>query len=364
MELTDRKLKILQAIIGNYVMTAEPVGSRTLAKQFNNAISSATIRNEMSDLEDMGYLTHPHTSAGRVPSDKAYRLYVNNMMGRKEIPKREQEMVHARLRADAREFDDIVQRAAELLSEMTNLASFALSPTQKEEKLKFVNLMPVDEHSVILMIVADSGRSQNTLLHLKTEYTEDMLRILSKNLTYDYRGKLLTDVLRSNVIQDFQNDLSAMGRLEENIMPNFMQTLEELLNVNLYTGGLSNIFDIPEFADLSKAKNFVSILEQKDKLTKDLMEREDGMVVTIGSENPGDELKDCSLITATYHVNGKFVGKIGVIGPTRMRYDEITSVVQYMTENLENSFRIGDGQENGSLEDGSDENEPKEDKDG
>ena len=345
MELTERKLKILQAIIGDYVRTAEPVGSRTLARKFNNAISPATIRNEMSDLEEMGYLTHPHTSAGRVPSDKAYRLYVNSMMNKVEIPESSRSMIQEKLRADIDEFDKTIQHAAELLSEITNLASFALTPTQSEDKLKFVNLMPVDERSVILTIVAESGKSQNTLVRLGQPYTDEALSLISKNLTFDYKGKTLTDVLTSNIIDDLKTDMSAMGKLAGNIMPNFMRTLEDLLNVNLYMDGLSNIFDIPEFTDLSRAKNFISLFDRKERLMQTLLDRDDGMVVTIGAENNGEDMKDVSLITATYHVNGRFVGKIGVIGPTRMQYDEVTSIVQYLTDNLNDTFKLRGGGE-------------------
>lgn len=350
MELTERKLKILQAIINDYVKSAEPVGSRTLSKQFNNAISSATIRNEMSDLEDMGYLTHPHTSAGRVPSDKAYRLYVNTMMPKHDISPEARHLIRETLREDVDEFDKTLQHAVDLLSEITNLASFAVTPTRNHDKLSFVNLLPVDERTIVLMIVAKSGKTSNTLLRLDADYNEETLRVLSKTLTFDYEGKLITDVLKGHIIEDARTDISALSSLERNIMPNFMKTLENLLNVHLYMDGLSNIFDIPEFADLKRAKSFVSMFDRdnESELVRKLVDRDDGMIVTIGSENDDQNLNDMSLITATYRVNGKFAGKIGVIGPTRMKYDEITSVVQYLSDNLNDAFQIteGNGKEN------------------
>lgn len=345
MELTDRKLKILQAIIGDYVKSAEPVGSRTLAKKFDMAISPATIRNEMSDLEEMGYLTHPHTSAGRVPSDKAYRLYVNNMMDKVEVSPEAKEAIQNTLRADVEEFDKTIQRAAELLSEITNLASFAMTPTKEEDTLRFVNLLPVDERTVVLMIVAESGKISNTALKLKVPYTNEALQILAKNITYNYQGRKLTDVLTGHIIEDFNTDIAAMSSLAENIMPNFMRTLADMLDVHLYMDGLSHIFDIPEYNDLNRAKNFVSLFDRKDDFVKKLMGRDDGMMVTIGGENADDNMNDCSLITATYHVDGQLVGKIGVIGPTRMHYGEITSIVEYLTENLNNTFRLEGGED-------------------
>ncbi len=340
MELTERKLKILQAIISDYVRSAEPVGSRTLSKRFDLGISPATIRNEMSDLEEMGYLTHPHTSAGRVPSDKAYRLYVNDLMEKHELSIAEKTLIADRLRSHVTEFEDTIKHAAKLLSEITNLTSFAMTPTKEEDTLKFINLLPVDESTVILMIVSDSGKISNTALRMKVPYTEDGLQLMSKHMTYNYKGKKMTDVLKESIISHVESDIEAMSRLEEDIMPSFMKTLEDMLNVNLYMDGLTNIFDIPEYSDLEKAKSFLSLLDRKEDFTKKLMEREDGIIVTIGDENADDRMHDCTLITATYHVDGKMVGKIGVIGPTRMKYDEITSIIEYLTENLNNTFRL------------------------
>jgi len=162
MELTERKLRILQAIISDYVRSAEPVGSRTLSKRFDLGISPATIRNEMSDLEEMGYLTHPHTSAGRVPSDKAYRLYVNDLMEKHELSAADKNFIAERLRGHVNEFEETIKHAAKLLSEITNLTSFAMTPTKNEETLRFINLLPVDERTVVLMIVSESGKISNT----------------------------------------------------------------------------------------------------------------------------------------------------------------------------------------------------------
>lgn len=343
MELSERKLKILQAIISDYVRSAEPVGSRTLSKKYDLGVSPATIRNEMADLEDMGYLTHPHTSAGRVPSDKAYRLYVNALMEKKELTKEEKNIIADRLNAGINAFEKTIEHAAAILSEITNLTSFALTPVQENDTLKFINLLPVDEKTVVLMIVAESGKISNTALHMKVPYTEENLQILAKTMTYNYRGKTISEVLTNNIIAHFENDINALSGLAANVMPNFMRTLEEMLNVNLYMEGLTNIFDIPEYNDLDKAKSFLEMLSQKEDFTKKLLERDDGMIVTIGQENAEDVLQDCSLITATYHVDGKMVGKIGVIGPTRMRYSEVTSIIEYLTDNLNHVFKLESG---------------------
>lgn len=339
-ELTKRKLKILQAIITNYVRTAEPVGSRTLSKDSDLNVSPATIRNEMSDLEEMGYLTHPHTSAGRVPSDKAYRLYVTNMMNPFDLSVEEKHVIDANLKADLDEFDKTMEHAAEILSEITNLAAFAMTPSRSFDTLNFVKLMPVDEQTVVLMIVADSGSIRNTTLKLNVPYTEETMHFLEKNISYTYRGRRISEVLTDSIIDDFNTDIEAIGKLAENIMPNFMRTLASMLDVQLFIGGLGNIFNIPEYSNIERAKNFLSMLDRKDELMRQLIDRDEGMIVTIGDENTGDGMSDCSLITATYHVNGKFAGKIGVIGPTRMRYSEITSIVEYITDNLNEAFKL------------------------
>ncbi len=343
MDLTERKLKILQAIISDYVRSAEPVGSRTLSKKYDLGISPATIRNEMADLEEMGYLTHPHTSAGRVPSDKAYRLYVNALMEKKELSREEKLVIAQRLQGNINEFEKTIEHAAAVLSEITNLTSFAMTPAQNNDTLKFINLLPVDEQTVVLMIVAESGKISNTALRMKVPYTEDNLQLLAKTMTYNYKGKTISEALTLNIIENVESDITAMSGLAANVMPNFMKTLEDMLNVNLYMEGLTNIFDIPEYNDLGRARSFLNMLSQKEDFTKKLLEREDGIIVTIGEENADDIMQDCSLITATYHVDGKMVGKIGVIGPTRMQYGEVTSIIEYLTDNLNNVFKLEGG---------------------
>lgn len=345
MDLNERKLKILQAIVGDFIHSAEPIGSRTLSKKYNMGISPATIRNEMSDLEEMGYLTHPHTSAGRVPSAKAYRLYVNQLMKCYELPEDEKLVISQKLAANITELDRTIEHAAALLSELTNLTSFAISPKQDENKLKYINLLPVDESTVVLMIVAEDGKVSNTALKIKVPYTEENLVLLSKVMTHNYKGRALSDILTLDIIKSLETDLKALSRLAESIMPNFLTTLENMLNVDLYLEGLTNIFSIPEYNDIEKAKVFLQMLHQKQHFTEVLVNRDNGVVITIGDENRDAIMNDCSLITADYRINGKLIGKLGVIGPTRMKYDEVTSVIKYMTENISRAFQLEGGED-------------------
>ena len=342
MDLTERKLKILQAVIADFTRTAEPVGSRTISKNYELG-SPATIRNEMSDLEEMGYLTHPHTSSGRVPSEKAYRLYVNEMMKKTELSDEQKRTITDRLYSNISELDMLVERAAHVLSEITNLTAFALTPGKEQDKLKYVNLLPVDDYTVVLMLVSDSGKVSNAAVRLRKPASEETLRVLAKNMTYNYSGKTLSEALKLDIIKTFQTDAEAMAMFENSIAPSFVRTLEEMLNVNLYMDGLTNIFSLPEYNDIEKAKSFFEIFNRKQEITQKIRGRDDGIMITIGGENEDESLADCSVISATYHVDGKLVGKLGVIGPTRMKYDEVTSVVEYLTDNITRAFRLTEG---------------------
>jgi len=341
MDLSERKLKILQAIISDFVTTAEPIGSRTLSKRLDMEISPATIRNEMSDLEEMGLLTHPHTSAGRVPSEAAYRLYVNELMKKNNLTASQKKSIASRLEQDVAEFNEAIKHAARVLSEITNLTSFALTPNQTDARLKYINLLPVDDRTVVLMIVSESGKVSNQALHINVPYTEENLNLLAKSLTHSYRGKTISEALTSDIIESFTDDIKAMEGLTRDVMPNFMKSLEEMLNVDLYMDGLTNIFSIPEFSsDMEKTRRFMEMVARKDDLTQTLINRDNGVIITIGHENPEVDLQDCTMITATYHIDGKLAGKIGVIGPTRMKYAEVTSVIEYLTDNISNSFKL------------------------
>ena len=205
MDLTERKLKILQAVIADFIRTAEPIGSRTISKNYSLG-SPATIRNEMSDLEEMGYLTHPHTSSGRVPSEKAYRLYVNELMKKRELSQEEKDAIANELYQNVNELDSLIERAAHVLSEITSLTAFALTPGKEQDKLRYINLLPVDDYSVVLMLVSDSGKVSNTVVRLKAPASEDTLRLLAKHMTYTYSGKTLSEALTLDIIENLINE--------------------------------------------------------------------------------------------------------------------------------------------------------------
>ncbi len=338
MELNDRKLKILQAVVADFINSAEPIGSRTLSKREDIDVSPATIRNEMSDLEEMGYLTHPHTSAGRVPSDKAYRLYVDELMSHSELSPEEKEVIKEKLDQGSEELDRTLEHASKVLSEMTNLVSFAVTP-KEENKIKYINFLPVDETSVVLMIVCENGRVSNTAIRVGCPYTEENLTLMSKVATHNYSGQSVSNILTQDIMEEFERDLPQLTGMSSSVVPGFIKTLEKMLDVDLYVNGYKNVFALPEFNDVEKVKDVYDIVTNKDQFSQVLVNRDNGLVVTIGDENSPD-LKDFALITADYRVNGKMVGRLGVLGPKRMKYDEVTSVIKYITDNMNNTFEI------------------------
>ncbi|MEL7658710.1 MAG: HrcA family transcriptional regulator, partial [Bacillota bacterium] len=255
-------------------------------------------------------------------------------------------VIAEKLTKNVTELERTIQHAASLLSELTNLTSFAITPNQETNHLKYINFLPVDESTVVLMIVTESGKVTNTAIKMKVPYTEENLSLLSKVMTYNYKGKTLSNIVTLDIIKNFETDIEAMNRLVETIRPNFISTLENMLNVDLFMDGLTNIFSIPEYNDIEKAKVFLEMINKKKHFTDVLVNRENGMIITIGNENQEDIMRDCSLITATYHINGKLVGKLGVIGPTRMKYDEVTSIIEYITDNISQTYKLTGGDEN------------------
>ena len=333
MELGDRKLKVLQAIIRDFITTAEPVGSRTIAKKYDLGISSATIRNEMADLEELGYLEQPHTSAGRIPSDKGYRLYVDNLMNINKLALLQRQAIRTALLQKVGEIEQAVSHTSKILSQMTRLTSVVLSPQFKQSRLKHVQLVPIDGNSVLLVIVSESGMVKNAVLRTLDNIGPATLEQISKLLNIHLQGLRIGDI-STTIIGNIKKEMRLYSSVIESVLPTLISALEDMEDVRLYLDGITNMFNLPEYNNIHKAREFMSLLDQKDYLTDILLNSRDDVNITIGKENKYAEMKECSLITATYKINGKTVGKIGVIGPTRMDYDNIISIVDYMTQNL------------------------------
>lgn len=333
MNLGDRKRLILQAIIEDYINTAEPVGSRTISKKYLTGTSPATIRNEMADLEDMGYIEQPHTSAGRIPSDKGYRLYVDKMMEQQAINKTQNDMIKKQFTDTLGEIDRLIKQASKLLSQMTQYTSIITTPQVKKTTLKHIQLIKVNAATILAIIITDAGIVKNSVLHLPGEIPNDVLEKTSNLLNEKLNGMCVEDIA-GIYLTEVPEGYKGFKEIMEQIMPELIQTLIYSDTVEIYHDGAANILNLPEFNDINKARSFLNTLEEKDLLFNVLQESNENINVSIGSENKYEQLQNCSLITATYKLNGKTIGSIGVIGPTRMEYSKVISVVDCMTNNL------------------------------
>lgn len=339
MEMDERKIKILQAIINDYINTAEPVGSRTIAKKYNLGISSATIRNEMADLEDMGYLEQLHTSSGRKPSDKGYRLYVDRLMPSGDLTKEEELLIKCQIiDAAMYEVDKILKQAAGVLSELTKLACIIKTPSVRKSYIKSVQLLNLETNTILLVVVTDSGIIKNSIIRLKgVAPSEDVLVKISIAVNSRVRN-LTIEEINLHVINDIKKDLGNYEDIFNAIIPVLYDSLKESEESNIYTEGSTNIFNYPEFNDIDKAREFLSLLNDKDTLSS-MLNNENNLSIKIGGENFLPEAKGCSIITATYSIDDRPLGTIGLIGPTRIPYSKIVSIMAKVMKELNESLR-------------------------
>lgn len=333
--LDDRKIKVLQAIIHSYITTAEPIGSRTISKKYNLGVSSATIRNEMSDLEDLGYLSQPYTSAGRIPSDKAYRLYVDKLMKDAKVNNEMKMNIKQKLYQEIGELDQLIQKSAKILSGVTKYTSLAVAPQIKKTILKHIQLVPIDEYKILLVLVSESGIVKNSILRIDEAISPNQLNKISNFFNARLTGYTFEEI-GNKIEEEIVKEMYDLSSIIKKVIPIISQSAFEGLNhVTLFSDGVTNIFNFPEYNDISKAKSFISFIEDKDAVIDTLLNTGfNDVEIKIGSENCYDEIKDCSVITATYKINGKTIGKIGVIGPTRMNYSEVISTVKSIAESL------------------------------
>lgn len=329
MRLDDRKFLILQAIIDDYITTAMPVGSRTISRKSGVGFSPATIRNEMSDLEELGYLDQPHTSAGRVPSYKAYRLYVDQLLQVAQLSAAERAQINEHLNARTKQVEEVLRRAARVISDTTRYTSVIVAPQLSLLRIRHVQIVPVSGDVALLIIVTNAGIVKDAVIHIPEGLNADHLYSISRMLTEQLADKPL-DAVR----QQFAQMIRDMGT-NRRMLAEAMQVIEEQLAAedaaDIVVEGSSNLLHYPEYSDVEKARNFLAVLESRDKL-KQLLRMGGGMELTIriGPENGVPELNDCSILTATYHVGDQSTGTIGIIGPTRMNYNRAISVLDFM----------------------------------
>ncbi len=345
MEMNERKKGILKAVINEFILTAEPIGSRTISKKYDLNVSSATIRNEMADLEELGYLQQPHTSAGRIPSDKGYRFYVDSLINIEKIPESFEEMIRQKYLARKKEVQDIVQVTSRMLSHLTRYTALVASPSSPEYFFQHLQLVPLEGKKVAVIVVISSGLVQHQTVTLQNrpsrEELEHISRLINDRLQGLELGRISNDVFRE--LEKELRDRTIFRELYRSLLEFFS---EEGMNQEwgkIHLDGATNILEQPEFSDLEKVKVFLKLFEQEDML-KELLNKipAEGLQVVIGKEVPLEEIRDCSLVVADYSFQDKTVGKMAILGPTRMNYPKVMATVNFMAEVLSKVLREED----------------------
>ncbi len=336
MQLGERKLKILKVIIDDYISTAQPVGSRSISKKPTIEVSSATIRNEMADLEELGYLLQPHTSAGRVPSDLAYRIYVDKLRTANNLSAADRSLVQSLLVSNVIEVEDVLVHALNILAEITRLPAVIALPLFRKSKLENMKLIRINDSKVLLIIVSDTGVVKNVHLALK-DLTQDVLDDIAHCLLNHFHG-IEIEKIGVKQLSILREEMKAYADIIDYLIPILRDSLKETDKIEVYVSGFDNIFYHREFSDLEKARQIIALLKDKDLLYQIVSPISEQLSVKIGAENEVEAMKELSLIAAPYKFNGINDGRIAVIGPTRINYDAIIPAVQYIADALSNIF--------------------------
>ena len=341
MELTERKVKILQAVIRNYLETGEPVGSRTISKYTDLNLSSATIRNEMADLEEMGYIVQPHTSAGRIPTDKGYRLYVDDLMKEKvqELDNREKKVTEREnlLFEKVDKVETLLQNMAKMLATNTNYATMR----DNEDKIKFIQLSLMDDNQILCIVVSGRNRVVNKIIKVKDQINEEMVLRLNVALNTSLAG-LAVEQINIAVISTLTSNAGEHKELVTDVLQAITEAIASEAQMKIYTSGATNILKYPELSSNENASLLLSTFEEKKPLTNLVNDNETGIQVYIGEETPVEGMKDCSVVTATYELEDGIKGTIGVIGPKRMDYEKVVETLRTVKGQLSDAFKKED----------------------
>ena len=343
-ELDERKRKILKAIIQTYLETGEPVGSRTISKYTDLNLSSATIRNEMSDLEELGYIIQPYTSAGRIPSDLGYRLYVDELMKEKD---KEVAEIKDLMIEKTDKMEKVLKQVVKILASNTNYATMITGPTYHRNKLKFIQLSRVTETQLLAVVVVEGNLVKNHIIELREPMDEETVLKLNLLLNTQLNGLSIEEINLAMISR-----MKEQAGIHSEVISSVIDAVAQAIAVDdeemeIYTSGATNIFKYPELADSSKASELISAFEEKEALAefvKDTMDNEKdsentGIQVYIGNESPVKTMKDCSVVTATYDLGGCMQGTIGIIGPKRMDYENVMDNLKTLKNQLDNIFK-------------------------
>ncbi len=331
MIMDDRKKRILQAIIDDYIDTAEPIGSRTIARKHELGLSSATIRNEMADLEEMGYLAQPHTSAGRVPSDKGYRLYVDKLMPVHDLRMEEIERIKTAMEMRINELSQLLRQASAVLSHFTKYTSMAVTPQLKSSTIKAIQVVPIEAGKALVIVVNNAGIVCNKLVKISEQVRPEVLIQISNMLNEKLSGLTIEQVDMKQAV-NLEREIGVPGEILMPILNGAADCIEKMDDQEMYVEGTTNILSHPEFKDVVKAREFMNMLDEKTSLCRALFNaiKLDGITIRIGSENDLTGIRDCSLITVNYNIADTLIGTIGIIGPTRMEYPKVISSMRYV----------------------------------
>lgn len=331
--LTDRQLLILQVIIDDFIRFAQPVGSRALSKKQSISFSSATIRNEMADLEDLGFIEKTHTSSGRIPSEKGYRYYVDHLLSPQKLTTDEVIKIKSVFAEKIYELENLVQKSAKILSDLTSYTSIVLGPKVTENKLKRLQIIPINDRTAVAIIVTDTGHVENKPISFPANVNpvdlEKIVNILNERLV----GVPLSE-LKDKIYKEVALILQQHIRNYDVFLKILAGTLTLRDNEKLYFGGKTNMLSQPEFHDIQKVRELLDMIEQEQEFYRLLKTNDTGISVKIGTENEISALENCSLITATYSIGEKQLGTIAVLGPKRMDYSRVISLLQYYTNDL------------------------------
>lgn len=333
--MDDRKQKVLLAIVQDFIATAEPVGSRTIAKKYGLGVSPATIRNEMADLEEMGYIEQPHTSAGRIPSVRGYRYYVDYLMKKRELTKEEEELIRSQLETKARDVGKVIQRTGNLLSQLTSYTSMVLTQQMGPNNFKHVQLVPMSSAQTMVIVVMDNGAVHHRLIETPESLIATDLETLSRVLNAKLQG-LNIETIKLTLLKELYFELGRHKHILDLALELIQDSLALKEEEKIYLGGVFNMLTQPEFHNVERIKTMLGILEQ-EKLLCELLSGESadkGVTVRIGGEIKDYDIKDYSVVAAPYTLSGRKVGTVGVLGPTRMDYAKVISVVDFLTKNL------------------------------
>ena len=347
MEMNERKIKILKAVIRNYLDTGEPVGSRTISKYTDLNLSSATIRNEMSDLEEMGYIIQPYTSAGRIPSDAGYRFYIDDMMKEKqqELDIREEELNKKEelLIEKVDRVEELLQNVAKTLAANTNYATMVAAPAKRGRTIKFIQISQLEKSKILAVLVLEGNTIKNTIIENDTPLDTEACLKLNILLNTSVNGLTLEEINLA-IISKMTSQAGEYGMLIRDILDAVAVTASSGDDLQIYTSGAMNILKYPELSDNSKASELIYTLEEKKTLTNlindSLDEDNNGDIkVYIGEETPIESMKDCSVVTATYELKDGAKGTIGIIGPKRMDYEKVVRTMKNIKTQLDDAFK-------------------------